>query len=190
MFWSLAPLVVVCVILAGLVGMCSLQPKGPAEGVTPTYDAAAALQADADALPFPVRFPKLPAGWQANSGGRTSIEQGGTDPKTGERRRALSTRVGYIAPSKMYVSITQSDADETALVGAIHRDVYPTGAEDVDGVKWVVYQGGADTEPVWTTRLNSPAGAAQLAITGAGDAGDFRTLAAAIQTQPPLVPAG
>lgn len=190
MFWSLAPLVVACVILAGLVGMCSFQPKGPAEGVTPTYDAAAALQADADVLDFPVRVPKLPPDWQSNSGGRASIEQGRTDPKTGARERAVTTRVGYIAPSKMYVSLTQSDADETALVGAIRQEVYPTGAEDVAGVKWVVYQGGEDTEPVWTTRLNSPAGPAQLAITGAGSAEDFRTLAAATQSQPPLVPAG
>ena len=32
MFWSLAPLVVACVILAGVLGMCSFQPKGPADG--------------------------------------------------------------------------------------------------------------------------------------------------------------
>lgn len=190
MFWSLAPLVVACVILAGLVGMCSFQPKGPAEGMTPTYDAPAALQSDADTLDFPVRLPKLPPGWQPNSGGRGSIEQGRTDPATGRRERAVTTRVGYLAPSQMYVSLTQSDADETALVSSVHREVYPTGAQDVDGVQWVVYEGGEGTEPVWTTRLNSPAGPAQVAITGAGGPDDFRTLALATQTQPPLVPAG
>ena len=68
----------------------------------------------------------------------------------------------------------------------IHRSVYPTGVEDVGGVKWVVYQGGEDTEPVWTTRLEGPGGPAQLAITGAGNSDDFRTLAAATQGQPPL----
>ncbi|MDQ1320191.1 MAG: hypothetical protein QG655_1434 [Actinomycetota bacterium] len=188
MFWSLAPLVVACVILAGVLGMCSFQPKGPADGTIPTYDTAAALQADADALDFPVRLPKLPADWNANSGGRGSIESGRTDPRTGQTERAVTTRVGYLAPSKMYVSLTQSDADETALVRSIHRDVYPTGVEDVGGVKWVVYQGGEDTEPVWTTRLDSPAGTAQLAVTGAGTPDDFRALAAATQSQPPLVP--
>lgn len=189
MFWSLVPLVVACVILAGLVGMCSFQPNGPAEGVTPSYDVPLALQADADALGFPVRMPKLPEGWWANSGGRGSIEQGRTDPGTGEHQRAVISRIGYLAPSQMYVSLIQSNADETALVGSVHSEVYPAGAEDVDGVKWVVYQGGEGTEPVWTTRLESPAGAAQLAITGAGDAEDFRTLAAATQSQPPLIPA-
>jgi len=188
MFWSLVPLVVACVILAGLLGMCSFQPKGPAEGALPTYDTVAALQSDADTLDFPVRLPKLPEGWHANSGGRGSIENGRTDPGTGQRERAVTTRVGYLAPSKMYVSLTQSNADETALVRSIQRDLYPTGVEEIDGVKWVVYQGGEDSEPVWTTRLSSPSGAAQLAVTGAGTPDDFRILAAATQSQPPLVP--
>jgi len=188
MFWSLAPLVVACVILAGLLGMCSLQTKGPAGGTVPTYDTAAALQADADALDFPVRLPETPADWHANSGGRGSIEDGRTDPRTGQRERAVTTRVGYLAPSQMYVSLTQSDADETALVRSVHREVYPTGVEDIDGVKWVVYQGGEGAEPVWTTRLGGPSGAAQLAITGAGSPDDFRVLAAATQNQLPLAP--
>jgi hypothetical protein len=55
----------------------------------------------------------------------------------------------------------------------------------VDGTRWVIYQGDG-TEPVWTTRLNSPAGPAQVAVTGAGGTDEFRTLAAATQSQPPL----
>jgi hypothetical protein len=154
--------------------------------MAPTYDAPAALQADADALNFPIRLPELPAGWQPNSGTRTGIEGGRTDPRTGERQRAVFTRVGYLAPSKMFVSLTQSDADETALVQSINNSLYPTNVQDVSGVKWVVYQGGEGTEPVWTTRLDGPEGPAQLAITGAGSGEDFRTLAIATQTQPPL----
>lgn len=185
MFWSLGPLVVACVLLAGLVGMCSFQARGPAEGAPPMYDAPAALQADAEVLGFPVRLPKLPEGWQANSGARDSIDGGRTDA-AGAKQRAVTSRVGYLAPSKMYVSLTQSNADETALVQSIDTEVYPAGTEDLDGVTWVVYQGGEDSEPVWTTRLDSPAGVAQLAITGAGSAEDFRTLARATQSQPPL----
>lgn len=187
MFWSLAPLVFACVVLAGLVGMCSFRPNGPADGTIPTYDAASALQDDADALNFPIRLPALPAEWQPNSGTRSGIEAGRTDPATGGRQRAIVSRIGYIAPSKMYVSLNQSDADETALVQSIYNSVYPSGVQDIDGVKWVVYQGGEDTEPVWTTRLNAPGGPVQLAITGAGTAEDFRALAIATQTQPPLI---
>ena len=29
MFWSMAPLVLACVVLAGLLGMCSFAPSGP-----------------------------------------------------------------------------------------------------------------------------------------------------------------
>jgi hypothetical protein len=90
----------------------------------------------------------------------------------------------------MYVSLTQSNADEDKLVASIDADLYPTGTQDVDGVKWVVYEGGGQdgkrAEPVWTTRLNGQGGPAQIAITGAAGTDEYRTLAAATQTQSPL----
>jgi hypothetical protein len=190
MFWSLAPLVLGCILLAGLVGMCSLQPGGTNKGTIPSYDAAAALRADAQTLGFPIRLPQLPAGWQPNSGGRDGIQNGRTDPSTGQRLNAATSIVGYISPTGMYLSLTQTNADEDKLVGSIHPSAYPTGTVDVAGTNWVVYQGagqnGADAEPVWTTRLTSPAGATQIAITGAGSTDQFRTLATATQSQPPL----
>ena len=82
--------------------------------------------------------------------------------------------------------LTQSNADEAALVGSIQKDVFPTGTEDVDGVTWVVYQGGEGAEPVWTTRLDSAKGPTQVAISGSGSPEDFRALAIATQTQLPL----
>ncbi|BCI54706.1 membrane protein [Mycolicibacterium litorale] len=183
MFWSIAPLVVACIVLAGLLGMCSFQGSGPTEGPAPSYDAARALQADADALKIPIRLPALPDGWRANSGGRSGIEAGAEDPRTGQTTRAVVSRTGYLAPSGRYVSLTQSNADEDKLVESITPGLVPSGAQDVDGVSWVVYQGGEDVEPVWTTRLS---GDAQIAITGAGSADEFRTLAAATQKQQPL----
>jgi hypothetical protein len=185
MFWSLAPLVVACIVVAGLFGLASFRPGGPADGVAPAYDAASALKADAGAVSFGVRLPALPEGWQANSGTRTGIESGRTVPG-GDKQRAIATRVGYIAPSKMYLSLTQSNADEAALVASIQRDVYPTGTENINGVTWVIYQGAEGSEPVWTTRLDSPKGDTQVAISGAGSPDDFRALAVATQTQPPL----
>ena len=32
MFWSMAPLVVACIVLAGVLGMCSFAPSGPGQG--------------------------------------------------------------------------------------------------------------------------------------------------------------
>lgn len=174
MFWSMAPLVVACILLAGLVGMCSFQPFGPGRGNIPSFDAAAALRADATDIGFPVRLPQLPPGWHPNSGSRGTV---------GAARTAT---VGYLTPGGMYLSLTQSNADEPQLVASIHNDVYPSGAQDVNGVSWVVYAGPDKTEPVWTTRLDGPTGATQIAITGAGSPADFRTLAASTQSQPPL----
>ena len=168
MFWSIAPLVAACIVLAGVLGMCSFAPGGPGQGPAPSYDAPAALQADADALKIPIRLPRLPDGWQSNSGSRAGIDGGRTDPSSGQPARAVVSRVGYLAPSGMYVSLTQSNADEDKLVAWINTEVYPTGAQDVNGVKWVVYEGGDGAEPVWTTRLDGPGGPAQIAVTGAG----------------------
>jgi hypothetical protein len=190
MFWSIAPLILACIVLAGVLGMCSFQASGPAEGPAPTYDAPGALQADADALKIPIRLPQLPEQWQPNSGSRNGIDGGRTDTASGESLRAVSSTVGYLTPSGMYVSLTQSNADEDKLVGSMEADLYPTGVEDVDGVNWVVYGGGdrdgRPGEPLWTTRLDGPTGPAQVAITGAATTDEFRTLAAATQTASPL----
>ena len=190
MFWSIAPLVIACIVLAGVLGMCSFAPAGPGKGPVPDYDAPAALQADADALKIPIRLPRLPEGWQSNSGARKGIDGGRTDPSSGQQARAVSSTVGYLAPTGMYVSLTQSNADEDKLVASINADLYPTGTKDVDGVKWVVYEGGErdgkQAEPVWTTRLTGPTGQAQIVVTGAAGTDEYRMLAKATQTQSPL----
>ncbi|MDT5277400.1 MAG: hypothetical protein QOG95_4332 [Mycobacterium sp.] len=185
MFWSIAPLVAACIILAGVVGMCTFAPGGINRGSVPSYNAVSALRADAQTLGFPVRLPRLPEGWQPNSGGRGGIPDGRTDPSTGQRLHAVTSTVGYISPTGMYLSLTQSNADEDKLVGSIHPSMYPSGTVDVDGTRWIVYQGDS-VESVWTTRLKSPPGPAQVAITGAGGVDQFRTLAVATQSQPPL----
>jgi hypothetical protein len=189
MFWSMAPLVVACIVLAGVLGMCSFAPTGPGQGPAPQYDAPAALKADANALKFPVRVPKLPNGWRANSGSRGSIEAGRTD-SAGQPSRAVTSRVGYLAPSGMFLSLTQSNATEEKLMAYLDTGLVPTGVLDVDGVRWIVYEGGDPSgeypHPVWTTRLVAATGSAQVAVTGAAGTDEYRTLAAATQTQPPL----
>jgi hypothetical protein len=53
-------------------------------------------------------------------------------------------------------------------------------------VNWIVYEGADNGRPVWTTRLTGPTGPAQLALQGAAGTDEYRMLAAATQTQPPL----
>lgn len=185
MFWSMAPLVAACLLLAGMLGQCSFQPQGPQPGTVPSYDASAALHADAEVLGFPIRLPAVPEDWQPNSGARDGIDSGRLDPADGQRKRALLSRVGYITPRGVYMAVIQSNADEDKLVGWIEPDLYPTGSQEVDGVRWIVYQGAERGEPVWTARLADPV-PTQVAITGAGSPDEFRTLAEAIQGQQPL----
>jgi hypothetical protein len=185
MFWSMAPLVLACIVLAGVLGMCSFAPNGPGQGPLPPYDTPAAMKADADALKIPIRLPKLPDGWHANSGSRASIDGGRTDA-AGKPARAVISRVGFLAPTGMFISLTQSDADEQSLVRSIDADVVPTGTQDVNGTTWIVYEGGDDSRPVGTTRVSGPTGPAQIAVTGRAGTNEYRTLAAATQSQSPL----
>ncbi len=171
MFWSMAPLVVACIVLAGLLGMCSFTPNGPTAGDPPSYDAHAALQADARQFSFPVREPSLPEGWRANSGGRDSVEG------------LPLTKVGYLSPSGAYMAVVQSAATEEKLVPKLNSALVPRGPEDVDGVRWVAYEGGEGTEPLWVTRLDDKV---TVAVTGAGNTQAFQTVARAIQTAKPL----
>lgn len=181
-FFSIAPLVVICIVLGGILVGCSVQPRPerPQQGPPPTIDAAAALQADAAELGFPIRLPQLPKDWQA------------TSAKRGSRDRASMSMLDYLTPSGMRMSLVQSDADERDLVeyldtsDTFERALRPADEEYVDGVVWRVYKGEVHKEPVWTTQLNGPTGPAQIAITGAAGTDEYRTLAAAIQSQPPL----
>ena len=185
MFWSMVPLVLACIVLAGVLGMCSFAPNGPGQGPVMPYDTSAALKADAETLKIPIRLPQLPAGWHANSGSRASIDGGRTDA-SGKTARAVISRTGFLAPTGMFVSLVQSDADEQSLVRWIDNDLVPTGTQDVNGVRWIVYEGGEDSRPVWTTQLKGPTGPAQIAVTGPAGTDEYRTLAAATQLQPPL----
>ncbi|MDT5092513.1 MAG: hypothetical protein QOH60_1876 [Mycobacterium sp.] len=192
MFWSLAPLILACVVLAGLAGMCSFQATGPKPGPAPEYDATAALRADAADLGIPVRLPQLPPGWHANSGGRDSIGDGRQDPATGRSERAVISTVGYLAPNGVYIGLMQSNADEPKLVAKIDSTLssdepfYPTGAQNIDGRSWVVYKHAGDDKKLWTTRLDGPTGPAQIALYGSASDDEFRTLATATQSQAPL----
>lgn len=164
---SMIPLVIICLLVAGLAGQCSFSPGGPTEGEIPDYDAEAALKGAAHTYAMPVRLPEAPQGWTANSGGIDRID-GGDGGK--------AVRVGYITDGGDYIALSQSNARPHALANFLAGEERVAGGhENVDGVDWTVYaQEGA--EPVWV----ADRGDARWGMTGRPGDGDFRTLAEAV----------
>ncbi|WP_068280783.1 DUF4245 domain-containing protein [Aldersonia kunmingensis] len=172
MMLSLIPLALICLVLAGAASMCSFAPFGAKSGPVPNFDIDAALMSDASELDFPIRNPQVPGTWQANSGGRTTL----TDEGGGE----VST-VGFITNHDRYVSLTQTDATEEALIPATVGKRAATGTEQVAGKTWVVYD-HRGSEPAWVTDL----GGVRVLIRGSGTAQEFTELATAVQQAQPL----
>lgn len=170
---SLLPLVLLCVILAGIASQCSFHAGGPKPGPVPNFDIDAAMQYDASQLSFPIRNPHVPDGWQPNSGSRGSVGgNGGGEVST----------AGYITPPGRYIQLTQSNATEEALVPFVVGERAATGVESVDGQTWVVYA-DEGSEPAWVANL----GEVRILISGAGTTDEFEVLARATADATPLV---
>ncbi|MBY6365586.1 DUF4245 domain-containing protein [Rhodococcoides corynebacterioides] len=175
MAWSLIPLLLACLVIAAIAGQCSLRVGGPEAGQVPRIDLGASLQADADALDFPIRRPEVPAEWIPNSASRPAVT--GAD--------AVASTVGFVTPAGSYLGLTQSDAGEEELL-RFRADGARTdgqGVESTAGTEWVVYR-GEDTEPFWIADL----GESRALITGSGSQDEFLTLASAVASAPVLDP--
>lgn len=172
MVWSLAPLIIACLLIAGLVGQCSWSPGGPKDGPIPHFDAAAALQGDAALLDFPIRLPDVPDEWTPNSGSRRDIGS------------SVATTVGFVTAERLYLQLTQSDAGVDELAEA-YADGSPqrAGEQQVGGADWTVFT-DTTSEPLWIT----DAGDVRILITGSGTDADYRTLAEAVTAAQPLEP--
>ncbi|KQU39544.1 DUF4245 domain-containing protein [Rhodococcus sp. BP-149] len=173
MAWSLIPLLLACLVIAAIAGQCSLRVGGPEAGEVPRIDLGASLQADANALTFPVRSPDVPDQWIPNSANR--------GPVSGSEFQ--SSTVGFVTENGNFLSLTQSDASEDELVRSKTEGsrVSAGGAEAIAGLNWVVY-GNDDTEPYWVADL----GDTRAMLTGSGSQEEFVALASATATAPVL----
>ncbi|TSE02219.1 DUF4245 domain-containing protein [Skermania sp. ID1734] len=170
---SLIPLVLICIVFAGLASQCSFRPGGPSQGPIPSFDASAALKQDAKTMSFPVRQPQLPADWTPNSGsnGLISGSSGGQ-----------YTTVGYITPAGAYLQLTQTSATEETLVPFVAQEPRTaTGVENVAGRQWVVYD-APPAESIWVANF----GSARVLLRGAGTPDEYRTLAEAVDKAAPI----
>ena len=117
-------------------------------------------KADADALKFPIRLPKLPDGWQANSGGRGSIDGGRTDAvgQAGARRDVeggLPRADGDVRqpdPEQRRRGRSWSRRSTPAWCRRVRRTSTACG-----GSSTKVATASERADPVWTTRLTGPA---------------------------------
>ncbi|WP_405134857.1 DUF4245 domain-containing protein [Nocardia sp. NBC_01388] len=172
LIWSLLPLVLICLVIAGIASQCTFTANGPTQGQVPHFDAHTALADDAKTIGFPIREPALSADWKPNSGSRDTIPAAGGG--------AVST-VGYITPQGSYMQYTQSNATEDVLAKKIVGSRYASGTAQIGDRKWVEYS-EPGSEPAWITDF----GDVRILIKGAGNASAFNTLATAVDNAQPL----
>lgn len=166
MVWSLVPLVLFCVLIAGIASQCTFSPGGPTSGPIPSFDVDAALKYDAKDLSFPIREPATPEGWTPNSGSRSVVG--------GNSGGEVST-VGFITSAGRYIQFTQSSAVETTLVPAVAGEPRrATGTQEIAGHTWVVY-GEEGVEPIWISDF----GEVRLLVTGSASTEAFEQLTTA-----------
>ncbi|WP_433562992.1 DUF4245 domain-containing protein [Nocardia sp. CA-151230] len=176
LIWSLAPLVLICLVIAGIASQCSFSTGGPTQGRIPNFDAKAALTDDARHLSFPIRLPALPDAdpdkWTPNSGSHDTITgTGGGDTST----------VGFITPQGTYMQLTQSNATVDALAKKYAPTKTGSGTQRYGDHMWNVY-----AEPGSESAWISDFGDVRVLIKGAGNAAAFGTLATAMGQAQPL----
>jgi hypothetical protein len=167
MIAAVGVLLLVVLVLGFVSSGAGFTPAGPVADPSSVrvVDAPTQLRGLASTVAFAVKVPATPPGWRANSVG--------TDVVGG--RKVI--RVGYLTPTGTYVQLQQTDATEEDLLAAAAgaRALPAQGAQDVAGVRWVVY-GTRPGEPVWIADGNG----VRLAITGSGTDDEFATMAAAV----------
>ncbi len=174
LFWSLLPLVLICLVIAAIASQCSFSANGPTPGKIPVFDAHAALRDDARTLPFPVREPALPEDWKPNSGSRDTVAGAGGG--------AVST-VGFITPQGTYMQLSQSNATADALAKHMLDTRSRSGTQQIGEHTWTVYH-VEGSEPAWITDF----GPVRAVVKGAGNQDAYKTLAGAVGSARPITP--
>ncbi|EFV14403.1 DUF4245 domain-containing protein [Segniliparus rugosus] len=183
MLLSLAPLVLVCLLIAGLAGKCSFSPTGfagPANAVSEIKDVDArhSLEEAARFFPFPVRTPAAPDTWRTIAVDRGEIKTSNLPSE--------QISVNYLSPAGRAYRVTQTDATVPALLSWVAlSDGEDKGAQDIGGARWTVTAQGPNSAWIWDD------GRSRVALTATnGDETAFRLLAAAVAAAPVTRPDG
>ncbi|MFT3663263.1 MAG: DUF4245 domain-containing protein [Gordonia sp. (in: high G+C Gram-positive bacteria)] len=172
MVWSLIPLLVICVVIAGVAGSCHWSFGDEAsEQKIPEFNSAAAFRADARLMSFPIREPAVPKDWRSNSGSTSTV--GGS----------LTSNVGWITAGGAYVQLSQSGAPEESLVRGLGGDqAVGAGTREVGGQTWVTYRNADTKRKLWLTDL----GDVRIGVLSRGSDETMETLAKATLSAQPL----
>lgn len=177
MLLSLAPLVLVCLLVAGLAGKCSFSPaafSGPAKAAREIKDVDAkhTLEEAARFLPFPVRVTAAPDKWRTIAVDRGEIKSANLPNE--------QISVNYLSPAGRAYRVTQTDAAVPAVLSWLGlADGEDKPAQDVGGAHWQVVAQGQTTAWVWDD------GGARIALTAtSGDQTAFRLLAGSAAAAP------
>jgi hypothetical protein len=182
---SMAVLVVAILGLAAITHSFTFSPGGPStSGATvPSVDPSQQYQLAVGQVHFPLRQPKLPAGWQANSADLDQVAGANTIGN-----QPNDVRVGWITPTGHYLALAESSAAAADLArqeAGLPADTQMTveGQVQVGTHQWVIYS-GTRSEQSWVLDL----GSVRLLVTGNGSQAEFVTMAEAVQSAP-VIPA-
>lgn len=173
MIWSLLPLVVICLLFAGLAGQCSFNPGEPEMGPVRAIDVEEVLTRDAQALPFDVRVPRPLEGWTSNS----------------HRRQDISTyraiRTGFVTPGFSYAEVIQTPAPMEELQSLNGQSRVELDRFTESGTTWVTY--GSTYDDAVKVVFAADEGTVRIAVTGKAAAEQMRELAVALSGLTPVV---
>jgi hypothetical protein len=132
---------------------------------------AVAVSAQRD-LPVPLAVPELPDTWTSNV----------AEIRTGSLDKVTSWYVGFITPSKQFLSITQAvDANPSWLADELQQTA-PTGTTTIDGIDWTIHDNRESDRDVGNAAyaLTTESGRSTFIVAGTATPDEAAALASTI----------
>ncbi|RFU22897.1 DUF4245 domain-containing protein [Geodermatophilus marinus] len=165
---SLAPLVLICLLIAGWVAF----QQGPDARVR-TVDPTSSVQLAAARASYPLPVPgDLPEGYRPTSVRTDAGAAGEGDPVT--------LAIGYLTPGGEYAGFAVSDDPRASALTDVLGDAEQEGSTDVDGEAWTRW-----TTARGETALSREADGATVVVTGSASDGELVEVAAAVEQVAP-----
>jgi hypothetical protein len=132
---------------------------------------AVAVSAQRD-LPVPLAVPELPDTWTSNV----------AEIRTGSLDKVTAWYVGFITPSKQFLSITQAvDANPSWLADELQQTA-PTGTTRIDGIDWTIHDNRKTDRDVGNAEyaLTTESGRSTFIVAGTATPEEAEALASTI----------